>query len=247
MSRRSWSRRGDEGSIEVGGKLRAVERPLRILADGRRIAVLMRTPGDDDALVRGFLLTEGAVASNDEIEKLELDGDEARCALSGAALGVPSGLRLSSCGLCVADAEKALSMPLPEVKEVEPPERDVLASLPDLMKEKQELYRLTGCTHAAALFDSEGRMLSFGEDIGRHNALDKAVGQALASGGLDRGCVILTSGRISFEMAAKSARAGVPILAALGAATSLGTSAARRARLKLVTFLRGESYELLRP
>lgn len=237
----------DGSSVELAGKLRAVERPLRILAGGRRIAVLMRTPGDDDALVRGFLLTEGAVASNDELERIELDGDEARCSLAGAALGVPSGLRLSSCGLCVADAEKALSMPLPEVREEKLPEKGVLVPLPDRMKERQELYRLTGCTHAAALFDADGQMLSFGEDIGRHNALDKAVGRALGSGRLERGRVLLTSGRISFEMAAKCARAGVPILAAVGAATSLAIDAARRSRLKLVTFLRGGAFELVRP
>ena len=207
----------------------------------------MRTPGDDDSLVRGFLVTEGAVASNDEIETLDLVGDEARCALAGAALGVPSGLRLSSCGLCVADAEKALSMPLPEVRGEELPAKKVLVALPDRMKERQELYRLTGCTHAAALFDPEGRMLSFGEDIGRHNALDKAVGSALGAGELGRGNVLLTSGRISFEMVAKCARAGVPVLAAIGAATSLALDAARRARLKLVTFLRGPSFELFVP
>ena len=237
----------DEGSVELAGKLRAVERPLRILADGRRIAVLMRTPGDDDSLVRGFLLTEGAVASNADIEEVKLDGDEARCALARAALGIPSGLRLSSCGLCVADAEKALSLPLPEVRQEEPPPRDVLAALPDLMKEKQELYRSTGCTHAAAVFDADGRMLSFGEDVGRHNALDKAVGSALRSGQLGGGRVLLTSGRISFEMAAKCARAGVPVLAAVSAATSLAIDTARRSRLKLVSSLRGADFDLFRP
>lgn len=237
----------DKPSVELAGKSYAVERPLRILAGGRRIAVLMRTPGDDDALVRGFLLTEGAIESNGEIEEIELDGDEARCSLAGVVLGVPSGLRLTSCGLCVADAEKALSMPLPEVRQEELPAKDVLVPLPERMKEKQEVFHLTGCTHAAAVFDAEGEMISFGEDIGRHNALDKAVGHALASDELGRGSILLISGRVSFEMVAKCARAGVPTLAAISAATSLALDAARRARLRLVTFLRGPSFELFAP
>jgi FdhD protein len=228
----------------------AVEEPLEIRIGGRPLAVTMRTPGDDVDLVAGFLFTEGVVAGRDDIAEIrKCDDNVADVRLDpGVTLAADllrrNFLTTSACGLCGKESidavrTRALFDVTGDQLSVDPA---ALARLPDRLREAQRVFERTGGLHAAAVFCADGTMLALREDVGRHNAVDKVIGWALREARLPlRGCVLLVSGRASFELAQKALMAGIPVLAAVSAPSSLAVELADEAGLTLVGFLRGGS------
>jgi FdhD protein len=236
------------------------EEPLEIRLDGRPLAVTMRTPGDDFALATGFLVSEGVLAAADEVANVvycagaTADGGNTYNVVDvSLAPGVPvpaislerNVYTRSSCGLCgkaSLDAVRtATRLPIaagggPRVTP------EVLAALPGRLRAGQAVFDRTGGLHAAGLFSAEGELLDLREDVGRHNAVDKLVGRALREGLLPLdGRILMVSGRASFELAQKAVMAGIPVLAAVSAPSSLAVDLARESGLTLVGFLRGDS------
>jgi FdhD protein len=235
----------------------AVEEPLEIrVAHGPAaarelftLAVTMRTPGDDHALVAGLLFNEGVVAAAGDLASLTLADDGSPVMLAelapsravaseGLARRVITG---SACGVCgkTALAALAAASPWPVAAAGFAIDGQRLAALPEQLRARQPTFARTGGLHAAALFDAAGTVLDVREDVGRHNALDKLIGAALLDGRLPlAGAGILVSGRASFELLQKARMAGCPLLAAVGAPSSLAVELAWEAGISLVGFLR---------
>ncbi|MGW1752229.1 formate dehydrogenase accessory sulfurtransferase FdhD [Streptomyces sp. NPDC002092] len=236
------------------------EEPLEIRLNGRPLAITMRTPGDDFALAAGFLVSEGVLGRADEVANIvycagaTADGSNTYNVVDvQLAPGVPvpditlerNVYTTSSCGLCgkaSLDAVRTTARwPIADT----PPVRvtpALLSTLPDQLRAAQRVFDRTGGLHAAALFSPEGELLDLREDVGRHNAVDKLIGRALQAGQLplSRG-ILLVSGRASFELVQKAVMAGVPLLAAVSAPSSLAVDLAAETGLTLVGFLRGTS------
>lgn len=235
-----------------------VEEPLEIRVGGRALAVTMRTPGSDMELAAGFLVSEGVVTAADHVLSQRYcagaadDGRNTYNVLDVAlAPGVPppdpsverAFYTTSSCGLCGKASLDAVRTSARWAVADDPVVVDaaLLAQLPERLLEAQAVFERTGGLHGAALFDATGGLLALREDVGRHNAVDKVVGWALQQGRLPlRGTVLLVSGRASFELAQKAWMAGVPVLAAVSAPSSLAVDLAQEAGMTLVGFLRGE-------
>lgn len=235
----------------------AVEEPMELRVGGRALAVTMRTPGHDVELAHGFLLTEGAIGSVGDVvaarycDAVDGDGRNTYNVLDVTlAPGIDSPPRgvdrnfytTSSCGVCGKASLDAVRLhsrfsPADDPASISP---DTLFALPDALRAGQRLFDSTGGLHAAGLFTVEGRLLAVREDVGRHNAVDKVLGWALLDGHIPaRGCVLMVSGRASFELVQKAVMAGVPMLAAVSAPSSLAVDLAAEAGLTLVGFLRG--------
>jgi FdhD protein len=217
----------------------AVEEPLEVRVDGEPLAVTMRTPGHDEELALGFLLSEGLIDGPRNAGPT-LDFAANTVEVSGPLLGDPARRRFftsSSCGVCGKGALEEVavnSRPLPAGPMVT---RKLLGELPDRLQ--QPGFQRTGGLHATGLFGSGGELLVSREDVGRHNALDKVIGRALLDGGIPLGERILcVSGRLSFELAQKAAVAGAPILVGVGAPSSLAISVAEDRGLTLCGFAR---------
>ncbi len=247
----------ETGEADIG---LVVEEPLEIRINGEPFATIMRTPGCEMELAAGFCFTEGIVDSFSEILTIGFctDAEEtqnvvnvmvAAQAAERPAGGDPADPRKSSarklesrssCGLCgvrmLDDINKRLT-PLPDGPVVKAAD---IIKMQYLMTEKQELQKLTKGTHAVALVRADGELIAVREDVGRHNALDKVIGHALTRGVDCAGCVAILSGRISFEMAQKAVRAGIPIVAAVSAATALAVQLAERLNCTLVGRLRDD-------
>ncbi len=232
----------------------AREEPLEIQVNGARIAVVMRTPGDDLDLVAGFLVTERIVDRFADVAALHHassgDAERADNVLRAVlASGVPfdaDALRRnlfasSSCGVCgKASLEQALAT-APPLDDASSFPAAFFAALPARLREAQPVFAATGGLHAAALFDAAGEPACVREDVGRHNAVDKVIGWAARAGRLPlSGCALLVSGRISFEIVQKALAARIPAIAAVSAPSSLAVEFAERAGIALVAFLRGE-------
>lgn len=229
----------------------AIEEPLEIRVEGQPVAVAMRTPGHDRELAAGWLLSEGIIRGRDGIADIvERPGqDPARGAMVDVMLRDPAAFDLarhrrnvltnSSCGLCGA---ASIDQALRDFPKIESPLRisaSVLHKLPAALAGNQPVFERTGGIHACALFDAGGALVALREDVGRHNALDKLAGWALLEGRLPLGeCVLLLSGRVSFEMVQKSLAAGIPVVAAIGAPSSLAVDLAHACGITLVAFLR---------
>ncbi|HET9186355.1 MAG TPA: formate dehydrogenase accessory sulfurtransferase FdhD [Acidothermaceae bacterium] len=237
----------------------AAEEPLEIRVDGEAIAVTMRTPGDDFDLVAGFALSEGLVSRPAELAALRycagataegvntynvvdivLSDDAARPARSVSR----NFYTTSSCGVCGKASIDAVrvnsSFDLSSDDVVVGP--GLLAVLPARLRSAQKVFDSTGGLHAAGLFDSAGQLLALREDVGRHNAVDKVVGWALRENRLPlAGSVLMVSGRASFELVQKAYLAGIPILAAVSAPSTLAVEFAESVGMTLVGFLRGAS------
>jgi FdhD protein len=231
----------------------AIEAPLEVRFAGRAATVLMRTPGHDDELVRGFLLSEGIIESAEDIVRIvrppDLPTGEAGNVVDVELFPSPSRKDLdrplfssSSCGVCGKRSIASLEIPAkPSVSPLRVP-RQLLGSLPARMRTAQTTFDRTGGVHACGLFTADGSLLALREDVGRHNAVDKVVGWALAQGRLPLAdSVLVVSGRISYELAQKAIVAGVPILVAVGAPSSLALEIGGRYGLTLVGFVRSES------
>ncbi|GGO83125.1 formate dehydrogenase accessory sulfurtransferase FdhD [Wenjunlia tyrosinilytica] len=232
----------------------AGEEPLEIRVNGERLTVTMRTPGHDFDLVAGFLATEGVIGSPDELIALRYcaDGENTYNLLDAAlvpGVALPASLNrnlltTSACGICGRDSIDAVRTRTrwPVAGDPVRMTPEVLYTLPETLRAAQRTFSSTGGLHAAGLFTADGELLCAREDVGRHNAVDKVVGWALREGRLPmRGGVLMVSGRASFELTQKAAMAGIPVLAAVSAPSSLAADLAEELGLTLVGFLRGRS------
>jgi FdhD protein len=238
----------------------AVEEPLEIRVGGTSLSVTMRTPGHDFDLAAGFLISEGVVAHSGEIAAIRYcagvteEGENTFNVLDvtlakGVAAPDPSLERnfymTSSCGLCGKASIDAVRTASHHANPHDPLVIDaaLLASFPDRLRAGQEVFDKTGGLHAAALFDGRtGEMLVLREDVGRHNAVDKVIGWAHGEGLLPlAGMVLQVSGRASFELTQKASMAGIPILAAVSAPSSLAIDLAQESGMTVVGFMRGRS------
>jgi FdhD protein len=259
------------GGTAARADLLAAEEPLGIRIGGAAVTLTMRTPGDDIDLAAGFLVGEGVLRSAADVTEIRIcsDGNCAHGALDGpghqdggrvgagnvadvtlspAAAERPlhrrGFLTTSACGVCGKASIDELRTRFPydlsaDQAAVAP---DVLALLPERLRDAQRVFDRTGGLHAAGIFSADGTLLAVREDVGRHNAVDKVVGWALRDGRLPlAGCVLLVSGRASFELVQKAVMAGIPLLAAVSAPSSLAAELAAESGLTLIGFLRGGS------
>jgi FdhD protein len=258
IARTSVVRLGPKGVRRAPDRL-AVEEPLELRVDGKPLAVTMRTPGHDVELAHGFLLTEGVIGEVPDVlsarycDSVDDEGKNTYNVLDVAlGPGVPppdpgverNFYTTSSCGVCgkaSLDAVRLKTRFSPAGDPVRIP-FEVLTTLPDTLRTAQRVFDSTGGLHAAGLFRADGSLLVVREDVGRHNAVDKVLGWALLQGLIPAaGCVLMVSGRTSFELTQKAVMAGVPVLAAVSAPSSLAVDLAEEAGVTLVGFLRGES------
>ena len=215
----------------------AVEEPLEIRVDGRALAVTMRTPGHDEELALGFLFGEGLI---DCARQAGPSRDFASnvVEVGGPLLREPGARNFyttSSCGVCGRGALEEVEVAAPRAKDGPVVSRELLATLPDRIA--QPAFATTGGTHATGLFDADGALLVAREDVGRHNAMDKVVGRALADGMLPlSGRVLCVTGRLSFELVQKAAVAGAPVLVGVGAPSSLAVELAADRGITLCGF-----------
>ena len=219
----------------------AVEEPLEVRVNGAPIAVTMRTPGHDEELALGFLLSEGvnprrAAAPADLAgNTVEVEAD----AFDPARLERHF-YTSSSCGVCGKGALEAVAVEAPPVASNLRVAVTLLAELPERLREQQAAFAETGGLHATGLFDPAGELLCVREDVGRHNAMDKVIGWSFGEHRLPLGDAILcVSGRLSFELVQKAAVAGCPIVVAVGAPSSLAVELACDRRVTLCGFVRG--------
>ena len=242
-----------------------MEEPLQLLLDGKELSVVMRTPGEDLELALGLLYAEGIVRSLDDVKEVRIsaESDETATAVRVDASIVESNqtdvhlsraprrrpersmLASSACGVCgavlIEDLRRDLTV-LPEGVSVDPV---VLPSLVEKLRSEQGVFERTGGLHGAGLFTPEGDPIVVREDVGRHNAVDKLVGRMLLDGRLPaRDSVLVVSGRAGYEIVQKSINAGIPVLAAVGAPSSLAVALAREFHQTLVGFLRGERFNV---
>ena len=255
----------EDGSTRVRPDTLATEEPmeLRLISGGVRqtVAVTMRTPGADFELAAGFLYGEGIVSSPDDIKKISycVDADvdaEQRYNIVNVELRGDRSYDLrplerhfyttSACGVCgKASLEQLELRGCPVIPAGPEIEAETIYSLPKKLRESQGLFEATGGLHAAALFDAEGELVALREDVGRHNATDKLVGRALLEGRLPLSDhIVMVSGRSSFEIMQKCLAAGVPIVCAISAPSSLAVDVARRFDMTLVGFLRGNRFNV---
>jgi FdhD protein len=251
----------DDPETSERADLLAAEEQLGIRIGGQAVSLTMRTPGDDIDLAAGFLFSEGIISSAADIASIRIcdgsqcghdhEADDAMGNIADVTLrpDLPAGprrnfLTSSACGVCGKASIAELRVPGSfrlEDDLLEVP-ASVLAGLPDALRRAQRVFDRTGGLHAAGLFTAAGELLAVREDVGRHNAVDKIVGWALRAGRLPlAGCVLLVSGRASFELVQKAVLAGIPVLAAVSAPSSLAADLAQQSGLTLVGFLRGSS------
>jgi FdhD protein len=243
----------------------AVEEPLEIRvvpggdAPAYRIAVTMRTPGADFDLAAGFLVSEGLLASPDDVTRIAFctdPGEPQRHNIVNVVLA--GGVRFdrerfrrnvyttSSCGICgkAAIEQVRATVPHPPVGNFRIPS-EMLTSFPGRIAPAQRIFDRTGGLHAAALFRPDGELLLLREDVGRHNAVDKVVGRRFLARALpDSNTILLVSGRAGFELVQKAAVAGIPFLAAIGAPSTLAVALAKEQGMTLVGFLRQGRFNL---
>ncbi|MGH9712420.1 MAG: formate dehydrogenase accessory sulfurtransferase FdhD [Candidatus Acidiferrales bacterium] len=247
----------DDGKLRRKDDYLAGEEPLEIRIGDHPLSVTMRTPGHDLELAAGFLFTEGLVQRREQIVRLEsaaADGAQNRGNVVVAELSRDAApdfdkmrrhfFAASSCGICGKASidsvrSRLLRAPNPDFR-LAP---ELLLRLPDALRSSQDVFERTGGLHAAALFDSGGKLLVLREDIGRHNAVDKVIGWALREGRMPLAqSVLLVSGRGGFEIVQKAIVAGVPVVASVSAPSSLAVQLARELRLTLIGFLRGRRF-----
>jgi len=257
---------GEGQTSEVAARERAdllaAEEPLGIRVDGEALTMTMRTPGDDIELTAGFLVGEAIVTRPEDVKEIKLcDGASCRherhddheigniadVTLTASATALASTKRrsfmtTSACGVCGKTSVEDICV-LPHAPLATDETRfsaAMLATLPTRLREAQKIFASTGGLHAAGLFTPAGDLLAVREDVGRHNAVDKIVGWALLQDRLPlRGSALLVSGRASFELVQKAVLAGIPLLAAVSAPSSLAAELAEESGLTLVGFLRG--------
>lgn len=248
----------DRGAGATADQL-AVEEPLEIRVDGKPLAVLMRSPGDDLDLAAGFLATEGVIDGLDDLTGLAHCLDPARpnrknvvlCQLAAGARADPGrferarrdSFSSSSCGLCGKASIDRVFLDAPQRRQKIALPASVVCKLPRLLRAQQPAFDQTGGLHAAALVSLDGALVVAREDIGRHNAVDKVLGAQLRA---DRwpleDLVLVVSSRAGFEIVQKASMAGIAGVVACGAATTLAVDLAQRAQIALFSFVRGDRF-----
>jgi FdhD protein len=251
-----------EGSPVVGPDRLASEEPMEIRAAGpgqaaESVAVTLRTPGNDFELAVGFLYTEDLIASRDDVASVaycaDLGPEEQRYNIVTVELTRPfdgSALQrnfyaTSSCGICGKASIDQVHLSCARLEPGPVVAGSTVVALPDRLRAAQRIFEETGGLHGSGLFDAEGKLLSVREDIGRHNAVDKLVGMSLLAGSTplsDR--VLMVSGRVSFEIVQKAAKAGVPILCAVSAPSNLAVATAEDLGMTLVGFVRNGGFNV---
>jgi FdhD protein len=239
----------------------AIEEPLEIkmkyLSEGRQIeknvSITMRTPGNDDELACGFLFTEGIIRNSDDIKgATQYSENSISIELNENIKPIENKLErnfytTSSCGVCGKASIDAIATVSNykinnRFQKVDPA---ILVSLPEKLSKQQEIFKSTGGLHASALFDHSGSFIDLREDVGRHNALDKLIGSMLLKKTMPLDdTILLLSGRASFELIQKASMAGIPVVVAIGAPSSLAVDLAKESGITLIGFLRGEKYNL---
>jgi FdhD protein len=223
----------------------ACEEPLQITVDGTPIAVVMRTPGHDEDLVNGFLLTEGMVTSLTDVSRVDLEAQKNHAYVFLADDVVIDHARFSrnlfsasSCGICGKASIDAIQQDVPPVEDGFSIPASIVLGLPDILCAGQEVFASTGGLHAAALVNVQGEILVLREDVGRHNAIDKVIGWAAAEGRDLSQTLLQVSGRVSFEVMQKALVARIPVVSAISSPSSLAVEFARESRQTLIGFLR---------
>ncbi len=254
----------DGGNLSNTADVLAVEEPLEIRLEygpkanriSKVISVTMRTPGADDELATGFLYTEGVIQQYTDIERIykcKPANDNVICvSLTEQATPLVGKLdrnfyTTSSCGVCGKASIDAVrtACNLPDTFDSFRFPASLLVALPDALRKSQDVFQRTGGLHACALFDAAGQMVTLREDVGRHNALDKLIGAALQQNIVPlANHVLLLSGRASFELVQKAIMAGVKVVAAVGAPSSLAAEMAEEWGMTLIGFLRGDRFNI---
>ena len=243
----------------------AAEEPLQLSLDGKPLSIVMRTPGNDLELTLGLLCAERVIRSLDDVARVRISAEagenEARVAVaadlvesnqvdihlrsSGGRRPERSFLATSACGVCGATTVESLALDFARLAAGPTVGAAMLPRLSDRLREQQRIFESTGGLHAAGLFDIAGEIECLREDIGRHNAVDKIVGRALLDGRLPLArSVLAVSGRAGYEVVQKAIAAGIPILAAVGAPSSLAVATAERFGMTLVGFLRDDRFNV---
>jgi FdhD protein len=245
-------RRKGDGELEYLPDELTIEEPLEIRVGRKSIATTMRTPGHDEELAVGFLLSEGIVRRRDQVPSVSASGEN-RVGVEladGMKLKLNSTKRFgtisSSCGLCGKTSIDTIRQNFPPVRSNDIRiDIETLLSLPDRLRTAQSDFARTGGIHAAGIFDADGKLKIVREDIGRHNAVDKAIGRAFLDEALplDRH-LLFVSGRASFEIIQKGLAAGIPIIAAVSAPSTLAVDFARENNQTLIGFLRPPSFNI---
>ncbi len=245
------------GELAPSNDVLAVEEPLQIrIREGKKtrsLAITMRTPGEDEVLALGFLFSEGIIKSPDQILAVERAASRkatsrntiiislaTNCPVDWARLQRHS-YTSSSCGVCGKTSVEQLEAVLPfgEIPDSWSVSGSIIPRLPDTLRRAQRLFEQTGGIHAAGLFTSEGELLHYAEDVGRHNAMDKVVGYAFRAGALPlRQRILVLSGRASFELLQKAAMAGISFVVSVGAPSSLAVTLAEEQSITLCGFVR---------
>jgi len=261
--------RYSEGNAQKNDDLVAVEEPLEIrLGFGeapdriqRSVSVTMRTPGNDFELAAGFLFTEGIITHYNEIEDIHFCEDTGKQEEKENVVRVElrDGLRPdlsslernfytnSSCGVCGKTSIESLEVKGCQIigKDNLRVDKNIIINLPDKLRESQSVFEYTGGLHACGLFTAEGELILMREDIGRHNALDKLIGAMLYQNKIPLSeNILLLSGRAGFELVQKSAMAGIPCMASVGAPSSLAVELADRFNISLIGFLKKDYFNV---
>ena len=259
----------NNSTFVLADDLLAVEEPLEIrlgfgeldLRDQKRVAVTMRTPGNDFELALGFLYTEGIIQNPNDIYKIqyctELNSIENKENIVRVELNPAVNLdwsklqrnfyTTSSCGVCGKESIEAIrtTCNIPKHQPQQTINPSVIVALPDKLRAHQSVFEHTGGIHACALFDIDGNLHLVREDVGRHNALDKLIGAGLKMGdGLLSSGILLLSGRASFELLQKAAMANIQVVCAVGAPSSLAVQTAQEFGITLIGFLRDDRFNI---
>lgn len=263
LSQVSCNKANHLGQLDVDQVI--VEEPLQISLNWQDnsevFTITMRTPGDDVALACGLLFCEGQINSIDDIENVEFEGNDRATDTMNNHLMVNYSnnkapdlsdlqrklISQSSCGVCGKTSVKSLELKANKAidKTTHWLIQQQIMQLPNILKNHQPLFQLTGGVHACGLFNDEYQLLDTFEDVGRHNALDKLIGHQLLQGKPTPGrCILVLSGRVSFELVQKAVCAGYPVIVAVGAPSSLALSAAKRFDITLIGFTKPDSFNV---
>jgi FdhD protein len=244
-------RRKQDGTLEYRHDELTIEDPLEIRIAGQTIATTMRTPGHDEELAAGFLLSEAIISASDDIVEISRDRSAVNVQLrAGMKPKLNSAQRFgtisSSCGVCGKESIDAIRQSFPPIQAtLLRINIETILSLPEKMRGNQSDFARTGGIHAAGIFNSDGEPLIVREDIGRHNAVDKVIGRGLLNRSLPlHHHILLVSGRASFEILQKALAAGIPIVASVSAPSSLAMEFARVNNQTLISFLRPPSFNI---
>ena len=257
-------RKWDAGRWSEASDAVATEEPLQLLLNGEELSVVMRTPGQDIELALGLLFAEGIVRSPRNIKLIRISAESGETAididvdasilesntvdihLAGEPRRRPKRSMISSaaCGVCGAVLIEDLRRDLAVLPLHQPIDAATLPPLVAQLRSRQGVFERTGGLHAAGLFTMRGELFNVREDVGRHNAVDKIVGHLFMDGQIPSGGILVVSGRAGYEIVQKSISAGIEVLAAVGAPSSLAVALSREFNLTLVGFLRGERFNV---